>query len=127
MLFSNLIHKDLQHVWHPCSQMKDYLDIPPIEVRYARNSYLYLQDGTHVIDAISSWWCKSLGHNHPRLKRALIQQLEKFEHVILANTTHDVIVNLSQKLAQLTRSLNKVFYASDGSSAVEIAMKMSLH
>lgn len=123
----SIIELDLQHIWHPCSQMKDYATFPPLPIQSANGSYLFLEEGGTLIDAISSWWCKSLGHAHPRLKQALLRQLDKFEHVILANTTHTTIVELSQALAQLTRNLNKIFYASDGSSAVEIAMKMSLH
>lgn len=115
------------HIWHPCSQMKDYETFKPLAVVKARGSYIELKNGQKMIDAISSWWCKSLGHNHPRLKAALIEQAEQFEHVILANTTNDTIIELSTRLAQLTKNLEKVFYASDGSSAVEIAMKMSLH
>lgn len=122
-----LIKRDLQHVWHPCSQMKDYECFKPLPIVSAKGSYLHLADGRKIIDAISSWWCKSLGHQHPRLKKAMLQQLEKFEHVILANTTNETIVALSEKLASLTSSLDKVFYAGDGSCAVEIAMKMSLH
>lgn len=113
-------------MWHPCSQMKDYEDFPPLVVSSAKGSYIYLADGRKIIDAISSWWCKSLGHNHPELKAALQQQLDKFEHVLLANTTNNVIAELSAKLANLMPHLTKVFYASDGSCAIEIAMKMSL-
>lgn len=122
-----MIERDLKHIWHPCSQMKDYETFKPLEVVGANGSYIELKDGKKIIDAISSWWCKSLGHQHPRLKRAILEQIEKFEHVILANTTNETIVSLSEKLSQLSPSLNKVFYASDGSCAVEIAMKMSLH
>jgi len=122
-----LLKRDHQYLWHPCSQMKDYEQFPPAEIIKARGSTLYLKDGHTVIDAISSWWCKSLGHNEPRLKQALLAQMEKFEHVLLANTTNETIVNLSEKLAQLCDPLNKCFYASDGSSSVEIALKMSLH
>ncbi len=114
-------------LWHPCSQMKDYEDFPPLEVTNAHGSHLFLSNGQAIIDAISSWWCKSLGHGHQRLKAALLHQLEKFEHVILANTTNDTIHTLSVLLSQLTQSLSKVMYASDGSCAVEMAMKMSLH
>jgi len=123
----NLIEADLQHIWHPSSQMKDYESFPPLVLRSAQGVYLELEDGTKVLDAIASWWCKSLGHGHPRLKAALSRQMERFEHVILANTTHETIVKLSQKLASLTRTLDKVFYASDGASAIEIALKMSIH
>lgn len=122
-----MIERSLRHIWHPCSQMKDYETFKPLEIMGAQGSHFELKDGKKVIDAISSWWCKSLGHQHPRLKKALLAQLEKFEHVILANTTNETIVKLSEKLALLCPSLNKMFFASDGSCAVEIAMKMSLH
>ncbi len=127
MTDSSLVARDLQHIWHPCSQMKDYELFHPLIITGASKAYLHLQDGRKIIDAISSWWCKSLGHQHPRLKRALQLQMDKFEHVILANTTNETIVQLSEKLTELSPSLNKVMYASDGSSAVEMAMKMSLH
>lgn len=118
---------DLQVNWHPCSQMKDYELFKPLVVKHAYDSYLELSSGKKVIDAISSWWCKSLGHNHPALREALLEQLDKFEHVIFANTTNETIVNLSRKLTNLMPGLKKVFYAGDGSCAVEIALKMSLH
>ena len=118
---------DKQHIWHPCSQMKDYELFKPLKVNSANGSYIELTNGKKIIDAISSWWCKSLGHNHPKLKQALMRQLDQFEHIILANTTNDVIVEVSQQIAKLMPGLDKIFYASDGSCAVEIAMKMSLH
>ncbi len=123
---TSILDKDLQHFWHPCSQMKDYEDFSPLIIKKALGSYLELDNGKKVIDAISSWWCKSLGHRHPRLQSAIINQISNFEHVISANTTNEVIVDLSEKLAQIVPPLNKVFYAGDGSSSVEIAMKISL-
>lgn len=123
----SITQRDLKYIWHPCSQMKDYEIFPPVEIIRARGPYIELADGRKIIDAISSWWCKSLGHNHPQLKAALQKQIEQFEHVIFANSTYEVIVKLSEKLSGLTKNLNKVFYASEGSSAVEIALKMSLH
>jgi adenosylmethionine-8-amino-7-oxononanoate aminotransferase len=107
--------------------MKDYEQFHPLIIKRAYGSYIELSDGKKVLDAISSWWCKSLGHSHPRLKKALMEQIDKFEHVIFANTTHETIAELSQMLGNLMPGLNKVFYAGDGSCAVEIAMKMSLH
>ncbi|HLD95659.1 MAG TPA: adenosylmethionine--8-amino-7-oxononanoate transaminase, partial [Alphaproteobacteria bacterium] len=118
---------DLNYTWHPCSQMKDYKSFKPLVIKGAKGAYIELKNGQKLIDAISSWWCKSLGHNHPALKKALIEQLEKFEHVIFANTTHEVIASLSQDLANLIKGLTKVFYTGDGSCAVEVALKMSLH
>lgn len=125
--YFDLLNQDQRYIWHPASQMKDYENFKPLFVKRARGSYLELESGQQVIDAISSWWCKSLGHNHPRLKQALLKQAEQFEHVILANTTNETIVNLSARLAGLTASLNKAFYAGDGSCCIEIALKMSLH
>jgi len=121
-----LISRDLKHIWHPCSQMKDYEAFPPLEVVGAEGAYLELATGSKIIDAISSWWCKSLGHGHPRLKQALLWQLDRFEHVILANTTNQTIVELSERLALLAPPLDRVFYGGDGSTAVEIALKMCL-
>jgi adenosylmethionine---8-amino-7-oxononanoate aminotransferase len=122
----HLVMRDLKHIWHPCSQMKDYESFPPVVVKKAKGSYIELNDGSKIIDAISSWWCKSLGHGHPDLRAALVKQAKKFEHVISANTCSEVLVELSEKLAGMTQ-LDKIFYASDGSSAVEIALKMSVH
>lgn len=126
-IYNDIYTIDQQHIWHPCSQMKDYEEFKPLIIKTAYGSYLELINGKKIIDAISSWWCKSLGHNHPKLKKALKRQLEKFEHVIFANTTNEVIVKLSQQLCSLLPTLDKIFYAGDGSCAVEVAMKMSLH
>ena len=122
----DLVGRDLRHLWHPCSQMRDYEGFPPLRVASARGSHIRLDDGRVLIDAISSWWCKSLGHGHPRLKAALARQMERFEHVILANTTNETIVSLSERLAALSPGLTRVFYGGDGSTAVEIACKMAL-
>lgn len=124
---SDLAARDLRHVWHPCSQMKDYESFPPLEVAGAAGSRIRLKDGSEVIDAVSSWWCKTLGHGHPRLREALVRQANGFEHVISANTATDVLVSLSEKLAALCPPLDRVFYGGDGSTAVEIALKMALH
>ncbi len=118
---------DVQHSWHPCAQMKDYETLKPLVVESASGSYIRCEGGQRLIDATSSWWCKSLGHAHPQLKAALLQQVDKFEHVMFANTTHDAVAQLSARLAKLMPGLDKVFYAGDGACAVEIAMKMSVH
>ncbi len=121
-----MIKLDLAHNWHPCSQMKDYETFPPIPIERANGSYLYTTEGKEIIDAISSWWCKSLGHCHPVIKEAVIKQLDKFEHIIGANTCNETIVNLSAQLAELIPGLDKVFYSENGSTAIEIAAKLSL-
>jgi adenosylmethionine-8-amino-7-oxononanoate aminotransferase len=107
--------------------MKDHAEFPPLFIQSAKGSYLTLQDGSKAIDGISSWWCKSLGHGHPVIKAAIAEQLEAFEHVMFGNTTYEKIILLSEKLSRLSSELTRVMYASDGSSAVEIALKMSLH
>ena len=124
---NDLIAKDLRHVWHPGYQLKTDETFNPLVITKAQGSYLHLADGSKMIDVISSWWCKTLGHQHPRLKKSLYRQAELFEHVMLANTSNATIVNLSEKLAALCPGLDKVFYASEGSTAIEIAIKMSLH
>lgn len=121
-----LIEKDLRHVWHPCSQMKDYERFPPIQISEAKGSYLITADGKRIIDAISSWWCKSLGHAHPRISTAVKKQMEKYEHIIMANTCNETLVELSERLAKLAPGLDRVFYVDNGSTAVEVAIKMSL-
>lgn len=122
---AELIKRDLRHIWHPCSQMKDFQDYPPLVVNEAKGSYLFTDKGP-VIDAISSWWCKSLGHGHPAVIAAIKKQLDRFEHVIAANTTHPLLVEFGEKMAEISNK-QQVFFASDGSSAVEIAMKLCLH
>lgn len=123
----DIISRDLKYIWHPCSQMKDFEKTPPLVIEHAKGSVLYTDQGQPIIDAISSWWCKSLGHSHPRLKQALFAQAERYEHAILANTTNDVIVELSERLSQIRPPLSHALYASDGSCAVEMALKMSVH
>ena len=95
-----LQQRDLDVLWHPCSQMKDYQSFPPIEVRSAHGSHIELANGRQVIDAISSWWCKSLGHGHEHLCQALIAQSKSFDQIILANTTNQSIVRLSERLLE---------------------------
>ena len=121
---STLIQRDLNHIWHPCSQMKDFEQTPPFVIQHAKGSYLYTNKGP-VIDAISSWWYKSLGHGHPAVIGAIKTQLDRFEHVISANTTHPLIVELAEALHEISGKQH-VFFASDGSSAVEIAMKLAI-
>jgi len=119
-----LIKKNLKHIWHPCTKMKDFEQYPPIEVHRAQGSYLYTEQGP-IIDAISSWWCKSLGHGHPHVLKAIHNQLDQFEHIIAATTTHSNLSALGELLAKIS-GLQHVFFASDGSSAVEIALKLSI-
>lgn len=123
---SNLQKRDLHHVWHPCSQMKDYEDFPPIVIKSGKGIYLYDENGKEYIDAVSSWWVNLFGHSNERISTALAKQAFQLEHVIFANFTHEPAIFLSEKLVQLTpKGLNKVFFADNGSSAIEVALKMS--
>ncbi|MFN7097221.1 MAG: adenosylmethionine--8-amino-7-oxononanoate transaminase [Gammaproteobacteria bacterium] len=107
--------------------MKDLTINPPFMVKSANGSYIIDDHDRKIIDGISSWWCKNMGHRHPRIVQALHQQLDQFEHVMFGNTTHNSVIELSEKLTHLTPTLHKIAFASDGSCAVEMALKMSLH
>lgn len=121
-----LVELDLKRFWHPCTQMKDCESYPPMPVESASGPYITLKDGRKLIDGISSWWCKSLGHAHPRIKKAFIKQLDKYEHVMMANFCSEPVALLCDRLSRLMPSLDKVFLSENGSVCVEVAMKMSL-
>lgn len=122
----SLLQRSLRSVWHPCTQMKQHETYPLIPIRRGDGVWLYDADGKQYLDAVSSWWVNLFGHNNPRIKDAIKQQLDTLEHVMLAGFTHEPVVALSEKLAQLT-GLGHAFYGSDGASATEIALKMSFH
>ncbi len=120
--------KDLQYIWHPCSQMKDYEDFPPIVIARGKGAYLYDTDGRSYLDAVSSWWVNLFGHANERINQALADQAQKLEHVIFANFSHEPAIDLAREIVRITPpGLNKVFFADNGSSAVEAALKMSFH
>jgi len=115
-------------VWHPCTQMKQHETTPLVPISRGRGSWLYDFDGKRYLDAISSWWVNLFGHGHPAINAALVDQLGKLEHVMLAGFTHQPVVELSERLSAIAPgNLGHCFYASDGASAVEIALKMSFH
>ncbi len=121
-----LIDRDLRTVWHPCTQMKDHEHLPPIPIRRGQGVWLEDLDGKRYIDAISSWWVNLFGHANPHINAALQKQAGQLEHVILAGCTHEPVVHLSERLAEITPgNLTRCFYAENGSAAVEIALKMS--
>ena len=123
-----LVDRSLAAVWHPCTQMKHHESFPLIAITKGKGPWLYDEKGNALLDCISSWWTNLFGHSNPHINQAIIDQLEKIEHVMLAGFTHQPVVELSEKLAALTSgNLGHVFYASDGASAVEIALKMSHH
>ena len=126
---TDLLQRSLAAVWHPCTQMKQHQgDLPLIPITRGKGAWLYEFDGQRYLDGISSWWVNLFGHANPRINAALRAQLDELEHVILAGFTHRPVVELSERLSALTdNALGHCFYASDGASATEIALKMSFH
>ncbi len=130
---AELLQRSLAAVWHPCTQMKQHQrDLPLVPIVRGEGPWLYDADGRRYLDGISSWWVNLFGHCNPRINAALADQLGRLEHVILAGFTHEPVVQLSERLSALTgtgtgKRLGHCFYASDGASATEIALKMSFH
>ena len=124
----SLKQRDLAHVWHPCSQMKDHEWLPLIPIHSGKGVWLEDFDGNKYLDAISSWWVNLFGHAHPYINERIRKQLEQLEHVILAGFTHEPVIQLSERLSRITPArLQRCFYADNGSSAIEVALKMSYH
>ena len=122
------VERSLQSVWHPCTQMQHHETMPLIPVSHGRGAWLVDMDGKRYFDGISSWWVNLFGHANPRINAALKEQLDQLEHAMLAGFTHEPVIRLSEKLSALTGGvLGHCFYASDGASATEIALKMSFH
>lgn len=121
-----IIEADKKHVWHPFTQMKEYENTLPVVITKGKGVYLYDIDGNKYLDAISSWWVNTLGHSNNRINKALYKQAKTLEHMIFAPFTHPWGVEFAQKLANLhNNSLTKVFYSDNGSTAVEVALKMA--
>ncbi|MGB4674539.1 MAG: adenosylmethionine--8-amino-7-oxononanoate transaminase, partial [Azovibrio sp.] len=125
--------RSLAAVWHPCTQMQHHhsqgpMALPLVPIARGAGAWLFDFDGKRYLDGISSWWTNLFGHANPRINAALKEQLESLEHVMLAGFTHPPVVELSERLSALTGGhLGHAFYASDGASATEIALKMSFH
>lgn len=125
---AELSRRDLSVLWHPCTQMKDHEWLPVIPIRAGRGVWLEDFDGKRYLDAISSWWVNLFGHSNPHINAALSRQLETLEHVLLAGFTHEAVIELSERLVSITPpGLERCFYADNGSSAIEVALKMSFH
>ncbi|MGH8362459.1 MAG: aminotransferase class III-fold pyridoxal phosphate-dependent enzyme, partial [Gammaproteobacteria bacterium] len=125
---ADFVRRDLAVLWHPCTQMKDHEWLPPIPIRRAQGVWLEDFEGRRYLDAISSWWVNLFGHANPRINAALAHQAETLEHVILAGFSHEAVVALSERLVKIAPpGLTRCFYADNGSSAVEVALKMSFH
>lgn len=122
----NWEEKDLEHIWHPCSQMKDYEELPPIVIDHAKGMYLYDIHGKKYMDVISSWWCNLFGHCNERINNALKNQVGNLEHVVFANFSHKPAIELCERLCEvLPKGLNKFTFTDNGSSAIEAALKLS--
>jgi adenosylmethionine---8-amino-7-oxononanoate aminotransferase len=125
---SDWVRRDLAHVWHPCTQMKDHETVPMIPLRAGSGVWLEDQAGKRYIDGISSWWVNLFGHANPRINAAVAAQLGKLEHAIFAGFTHEPAITLAEELVRLAPpGLNRCFFADNGSAAIEVAVKMSFH
>ncbi len=124
----DLTTRSLASVWHPCTQMQHHETMPLVPLSHGKGAWLYDPQGGRYLDAVSSWWVNLFGHANPIINAALKAQLDTLEHAMLAGFTHEPVVALSEQLAARTGNvLGHCFYASDGASAVEIALKMSFH
>ncbi len=125
---SKIMQRDLEVIWHPCTQMKDHETLPLVPIKSGKGVYLYDFEGNSYIDAVSSWWVNLFGHANEKINNKIKNQLDTLEHVLLAGFTHEPAVELAHKLVNITpQALAKVFYVDNGSSAVEAALKMSYH
>ncbi len=128
MADDDLQTRSLRAVWHPCTQMKQHEQLPLVALARGEGAWLVDTQGRRLLDGISSWWVNLFGHANPRINAALREQLDTLEHAMLAGFTHGPVVALSERLSARTGGvLGHCFYASDGASAVEVALKMSHH
>ncbi|WP_245596718.1 adenosylmethionine--8-amino-7-oxononanoate transaminase [Shimazuella kribbensis] len=124
--YPDLLEKDRKYVWHPFTQMKDYESRDLLFIDKAEGVYLYDVDGNCYYDTNSSWWVNIHGHCHPRINQAISRQVKEIDHVMFSGITHRTGILLAEKLVQISpEGLNKVFYSDNGSTAVEVAIKMS--
>ncbi len=123
-----LINRDLHALWHPCTQMKDHEFLPLIPIKRGEGVWLEDFEGRRYLDAISSWWVNIFGHCNPRINNRIKHQLDTLEHVILAGFSHPPAIELAERLVQISpEKLKRCFFADNGSSAIEVALKMSFH
>ena len=126
---AELAARDLAHVWHPCTQMREHASqLPLIPIVHGDGAWLVDADGKRYLDGISSWWSNLFGHADTRIASAIAEQAAKLNHVMLAGFTHEPALQLAEELTRIAPpGLTRVSYAGDGASAVEIALKMSFH
>lgn len=118
--------EDLKYIWHPCSQMKDYEELPPIIVESGSGVHLTDINGKDYIDIVSSWWCNLLGHCNPKINESIKKQLDTLEHVIFANFSHKPVIQLCRELSEIIpKGLTKFNFSDNGSASVECSLKMA--
>ncbi len=126
MTNQQLMDEDLKYIFHPCSQMKDHEKLPLIPIKKGKGSHITDFEDNSYLDCISSWWVNLFGHSNDYINSKIRDQIEELEHVIFAGFTHKPAIDLASRLVKITpKYLDKVFFADNGSSAVEIALKMS--
>jgi len=125
---SDLLKRDQKVLWHPTTQMKDHEKYPLISIHRGEGVWLIDHQGKKYLDAISSWWVNLFGHAHPKINAAIKAQVDSLEHVIFSGFTHEPGIELAERLVDITpNGLSRVFYSDNGSTSVEIALKMSFH
>ena len=127
MIHSQQLTKlDKKHLWHPFTPMKDWLENEPLIIERGKGSYLYATNGKRYLDGVSSLWCNVHGHHRPEIDRAIRRQLNKIAHSTMLGLSHPTAIKLAEQLIDLApRGLSRVFYSDDGSTAMEIALKMA--
>jgi adenosylmethionine---8-amino-7-oxononanoate aminotransferase len=117
----------IDHIWFPFTCSQDLMDFPPLVIERGLGMYVYDAAGKQYLDAIGSWWVSILGHNHPRISRAVIGQINKLEHVLMAGFIAEPTLRLSGLLAKMApEGLDRIFYSDNGSTSVEVALKMAI-
>lgn len=117
--------RDLEYIWHPAAQMKDYEELPPMVIERAKGVWLYDVHGKKYLDIISSWWCNLFGHCNTIINQAVKEQIDRLEHVIFANFSNEPAIRLAEELARIVpKGLAKFHFNDNGSSAVEAGLKM---
>ncbi|MCA4896011.1 MAG: adenosylmethionine--8-amino-7-oxononanoate transaminase [Cytophagales bacterium] len=120
-----LLEKDRNYIWHPFTPLE--VEEDPIVIESAQGVYLYTADGKKIIDAVSSWWVNLHGHSNPVIAKAISEQAGKLEHVIFAGFTHEPAITLAENLLSvLPKNQSKIFFSDDGSTAVEVGLKMAM-
>jgi len=125
---AEMVARSRAAVWHPCTQMKLHERFPLVPIARGEGPWLYDFEGRRYLDGVSSWWVNLFGHSHPAINAAIRDQLDALEHVMLAGFTHAPAVELAERLSHIAPGrLGHAFFASDGASAAEIALKMAFH